>query len=434
MKKIFNSFFQKRVFPLILAFIIFDNHYIYAVEVLLSWGPVQKASGYVIYYGNATKTYTWKDNTDNQTSYPITDFLIKPRKHYFAVRSYDDNNTFSELSQEYLIDFSSYDRDKDDAVVFFDNCPDIANPDQKDVDSDGIGDACENSEKTSDNSTSDNATNIADALGVTNGSSSTTTIPNNNSGNSGGGGSNSGGGYADTSSGSSTGCKSDDDCSDNLLCDISSGLCVQCIKNLQCDDGLYCNGMERCVNNQCRTGANPCGETELCDEQIKTCAPPPECYDDQDCNDGLFCNGEEHCADGSCVSGETPCDSQQVCKEDTDKCLDMTYVQAQSLQQIIWRPFFFKQRCSLLVIDSQGTTHFDSRQSKISLRSYDDEDNPEGITIDASQAIQVYSRFILIPICITSQAKAGSWSVQIVTESIDDDLFVETVEATFEIK
>jgi len=192
--------------------------------------------------------------------------------------------------------------------------------------------------------------------------------------------------------------------------------------------------MERCVNNLCITGANPCDKTELCDEEQATCMSLPECYFDQDCDDGIFCNGEEYCIDGSCVSGETPCDSQQVCKEDTDKCLDMIYVQAQSLQEVFWKPFFFKQRCSLLVIDSQGLTHFDNKQSKISLRNYDGEDALEGVTIDAGGVMQAYSRFILMPICITNQARTGKWSVQIETQSTDDDLFIETIEAIFEIK
>jgi hypothetical protein len=192
--------------------------------------------------------------------------------------------------------------------------------------------------------------------------------------------------------------------------------------------------MERCINNQCRTSAGPCSQDEVCDEQKNTCAPPPECYDDQDCDDGLFCNGEESCLDGSCVSGEETCDAQQACREDTDKCLDLLYVRAQSLQQIFWKPFFFKQQYSLLILDTQATTRFDSSKSTLSLQNNDGAGTPEGVSIDADSVIHLYSRFIIMPICITSQAATGQWSVKIETESTDSDLFIETIEATFEVK
>ncbi len=42
-----------------------------------------------------------------------------------------------------LLEFQKDDRDKDGIVTEFDNCGDIYNPDQKDIDNSGYGDACE---------------------------------------------------------------------------------------------------------------------------------------------------------------------------------------------------------------------------------------------------------------------------------------------------
>lgn len=52
-----------------------------------------------------------------------------------------------------------------------------------------------------------------------------------------------------------------------------------CSSDAQCDDGRYCNGVEKCVNEVCIGGFEPCTRLDaICVESTKTCRiQPPRC-------------------------------------------------------------------------------------------------------------------------------------------------------------
>ena len=58
---------------------------------------------------------------------------------------YDDDGLLDEDEWELGTDFQRADTDADDVDDGLDNCPSVANPDQVDLDADGIGDACDDS-------------------------------------------------------------------------------------------------------------------------------------------------------------------------------------------------------------------------------------------------------------------------------------------------
>jgi len=91
-----------------------------------------------------------------------------------------------------------------------------------------------------------------------------------------------------------------------------------CDSDSDCDDGLFCNGQEKCVDNHCTAGTDPCNGLR-CDKEIQQCLPP--CTNNTVCDDGIFCNGVETCVEGKCVAGAgNPCSGDEMCDPMTDQC------------------------------------------------------------------------------------------------------------------
>lgn len=77
-------------------------------QLRLSWAPPAARSdgttatdiaGYKIYYGQASRKYSFVATTGNQTSYGVVG-LIPERLYYFAIAAYDSAGTESSLSDE----------------------------------------------------------------------------------------------------------------------------------------------------------------------------------------------------------------------------------------------------------------------------------------------------------------------------------------------
>lgn len=101
----------------------------------------------------------------------------------------------------------------------------------------------------------------------------------------------------------------------------------QCYVDADCDDGLHCNGVERCIHQQCTPGTPvACDDSiactqDRCDEDLKRCVYTPV---NSLCADGNLCNGIETCsAQFGCQAG-TPlnCDDGIACTE--DRCEPLT--------------------------------------------------------------------------------------------------------------
>ncbi|MBI1825458.1 MAG: DUF4382 domain-containing protein [Planctomycetes bacterium] len=86
----------------------------------------------------------------------------------------------------------------------------------------------------------------------------------------------------------------------------------------ECDDGLFCNGLEVCVDGECRAGISPCTTNQSCDEETNECLN--RCVSDADCNDGIYCNGAEICRGGLCATGPIPCGGGFYCVESNHSC------------------------------------------------------------------------------------------------------------------
>jgi hypothetical protein len=147
-------------------------------------------------------------------------------------------------------------------------------------------------------------------------------------------------GLANISINHSSGCQSDADCGDNMMCngveicDTATGQC-QTGTPMACDDGMWCNGEETCddsigcvdATTPVCTGGDSCTGFYECSEADGACVilDVPE-----SCDDGNACNGLETCntADGSCNAGEPIlrgdddiCNGVETCDPTTGQCL-----------------------------------------------------------------------------------------------------------------
>ena len=231
------------------------------------------------------------------------------------------------------------DTDGDGKLDFEDNCPTVANADQKDSDGDGIGDACDDCPFVANPDQKDSAGNgTGDACRAC---ATNADCP----------------GGKLCSFGQCVGCISNAQCGDEV-CDAKSGTCGPCATSSQCTAPDQCSSAHRCVQclsssdcpagdacvagacqpactndagcpgefcvagacAQCRSTAD-CPSTEWCDSgQCK-----PQCTTDGDCTGGRTCDPTTRtcvlpCA-GTCATGQTcvvnvcrdACDASHPC-------------------------------------------------------------------------------------------------------------------------
>ena len=129
--------------------------------------------------------------------------------------------------------------------------------------------------------------------------------------------------------------------------EVDAGKPASCAVDAECDDGLACNGIERCLAEECTTDPAPgcddgigctvdecvepagecthlpdhgaCGGMDMCDA-TSGCVTPPSCSADGECDDGVACNGVETCDPATGCRAGTPvsCDDGLSCT--TDRC------------------------------------------------------------------------------------------------------------------
>ena len=240
----------------------------------------------------------------------------------FDFNSYDFD-TFVENVTSVSVTSTDFTFDSEGDGIPFpeDNCPIHYNPDQDDLDEDGIGDACDL------DADGDGYISVEDCDDLDAGINPAATeicdgVDNN------------------CADGADEEPLASADCNNDLFCDgveaCAAGICVDGEEPCA-DDGLFCNGYEGCDEelDQC-TGAreDPCPDdglfcngSESCDEEIDECVTTGDpCPDD-----GLFCNGSEACDEGGdqCLAGEDPCpddglfcNGSEACDEEGDICLD----------------------------------------------------------------------------------------------------------------
>jgi hypothetical protein len=94
-KAIFLSF----IIVIILG--LMTNNLAYSYELEFVWGEVEHdyIAGYRLYYGTASKDYTWKMDVGAKASATITN-LQPGTIYYFAVTAYDYENNDGEFSEE----------------------------------------------------------------------------------------------------------------------------------------------------------------------------------------------------------------------------------------------------------------------------------------------------------------------------------------------
>lgn len=144
-------------------------------------------------------------------------------------------------------------------------------------------------------------------------------------------------------------------------------------------------------------------------------APAPEtgCSADADCDDGLFCNGVEVCSKGTCADGQPPCSADQVCMEEERVCWDIETLTAMSLRSVFGRPLVRARRCPWLVLTGPGTDQVDPDASTVQLTG--PAADATGVAIDTGRSMIHALGFLLLPLCIETDATPGDWRLEIST-------------------
>ncbi|HWW84083.1 MAG TPA: fibronectin type III domain-containing protein [Vicinamibacterales bacterium] len=72
-------------------------------QLALSWDPSPggNAAGYLISYGTASHSYSWRVDAGNQTVHTVSD-LADGTTYYFAVQAYDSAGALSAYSSEVI--------------------------------------------------------------------------------------------------------------------------------------------------------------------------------------------------------------------------------------------------------------------------------------------------------------------------------------------
>jgi hypothetical protein len=150
----------------------------------------------------------------------------------------------------------------------------------------------------------------------------------------------------------------------------------------------------------------------------------PGCLNNGDCDDGSFCNGREQCVDGICVPGQRPCGRGQVCSEDADQCWDIVNLAASFLPEKIKRPLLFPERCTWLMLISDGKNNC-TENSIIEFSGPSGEE--AGLKLNPDRKPFVLGKFIFLPVCIQKNAPAGQVKVTIISEVQTDSTTVEEI-------
>jgi hypothetical protein len=163
-----------------------------------------------------------------------------------------------------------------------------------------------------------------------------------------------------------------------------------------------------------------------------TSAPPPECFADADCDDKVFCNGTEECINNTCVNGQNPCGDEQVCKEELQQCRDVVNITATSLlRKVVMRPILLEKKCLWLIVYSSQDHHFMPESSSIEITG--PEAGAHGVMIDSRQSAVSVGRFIFVPVCIEQGATTGQWNLLIKTE-VSFSAFEESIIVSLEVR
>jgi hypothetical protein len=146
------------LFFTLLSFQVCSPQICNAFDIELKWSApttntdgtkLSNLAGYELHFGEKSSDYSQYAQVTN-TSYKITQ-LDDAKTYYFAVLAYNSAGVKSSFSNELKVDLntlnnqkpSKKDRDNDNVDDAFDNCVGTYNPEQLDVDADGIGDECD---------------------------------------------------------------------------------------------------------------------------------------------------------------------------------------------------------------------------------------------------------------------------------------------------
>ncbi len=116
----------------------------HAADVTLAWDPNSEPDldGYVLYWGTASRFYTFSADVGNNTTYTING-LTQGQTYYFAATAYDINSNESGFSNEIVHTIRAQDTDGDGISDADETNIYGTNPNLADTDNDGINDGAE---------------------------------------------------------------------------------------------------------------------------------------------------------------------------------------------------------------------------------------------------------------------------------------------------
>jgi len=168
--------------------------------------------------------------------------------------------------------------------------------------------------------------------------------------------------------------------------------------------------------------------------EVSQAPPPPppssECSADADCDDGLYCNGPERCLAGVCTAGSKPCGDGQICNEAADACWSIKTIAAVGVRNQFLRPVLKDAQRAWLVMRCLESNHFDTSTSVISFSGANA--TPQGIAVDTSRSPAKLWQFIFVPLLISKDATAGSWTMSI--KSAVEGNIEETITCGFDVR